>query len=71
VIVKYLVEKCAAVITTRESDGSTPINDAEDRGYPNIAKYLKAQVMKMVLGIDINILPFYKGVRGIIAKYMQ
>jgi len=70
-VVKYLVEKCDAVITTQEENGTTPIMDAERQEYTSIVHYLKAQVLKMVMGIDINILPFYTGVRGIIAKYLQ
>jgi len=70
-VVKYLVEKCQAVITTQDKDGNTPINRAEIYEYTNINHYLKAQVLKMVMGIDHNILPFYSGVRGIIVKYLQ
>ncbi len=65
-VVKYLVEKGQAVITTQDE---TPISHAERKGHTNIAHYLKAQVMKMVM--EINVLPFYTGVRGIIAKYLQ
>ena len=70
-VVKYLVENCKSVITVRNVNGRTPIRRAEDRGYPKIADYLKARVMKMVMGIDLTILPFYTGVRSIIAKYLQ
>jgi len=69
-IVKYLVEKGHAVISTQDCKGLTPISAAKSRGRTNIAAYLKAQVMKMIMGIDRNIIPFYKGVRGIIAQYM-
>jgi len=67
-IVKCLVEECHAVITTQNM---TPISAAEKRRYTTIAHYLKAQVMKMVMGLDSNLLPFYGGVRGIIATYLQ
>jgi len=59
-LVKYLVEKCQAVITQIRSGANFGITD-----------YLKTQLMKMVMGIDRTILPFYAGVRGIIIKYMQ
>ena len=67
-IVKCLVEEGRSVITTQDRDGATPISTAEGT---RIAHYLKAQVKKMVMGIDMNILPFYGGVRGIIVKYLQ
>jgi len=69
-IVQYLVEKCA-VITTQDKFGTTPISDAEVQGHTNVADYLKAQVMNMVMGMELNMLPFYTGVRSIIAKYLQ
>ena len=37
----------------------------------NVIYYTKTQLIKMVIEIDIRILPFYKGVRGIIVKYLQ
>ena len=70
-MVQCLVERGEAVITTQDKDGDTPISDAEVRGDTEIADYLKAHVMKMVMGIDLNILPFYTGVRSIIAKYLH
>ena len=69
-VVKYLVHKCKAVITTQNKKGRTPISDVERQGRTKIAKYLKAHVMKRIMGIKFNMLPFYKGVRGIIAKYL-
>jgi len=67
-IVVYLVEKGRAIITTQAMDGTTPISKHE---HANIADYLKAHVMKMVMGLELNILPFHTGVRSIIAKYLQ
>jgi len=68
--VKYLVEMCQVVITTQDNDNATPISDAAGRGHTKIADYLKAQVMKMVMGIEFDILPFYAGVRSIIVKFL-
>jgi len=69
-VVKYLVEECQAVIITQDKDRKTPISCAQRRRYTNIVHYLKAQVMmKMVR--ESNKLPFYRGVRGIIVKYLQ
>jgi len=70
-IVKYLVEKCEAVITAQDRLDGTPISHAEEQEHANVAEYLRAKVMKMVMGIEPNILPFYTGVRGIIVKYLQ
>jgi len=53
-IAQYLVEKCQAIITTQDKDGRTPISDAAEQGHTNIADYLKAHVMKMVMGIEPN-----------------
>ena len=73
-VVKYLVEKCQAMITTQDEDGRTPISDADSHRYKNIVHYLKAQVkaqMMMRMVMESDILPFYKGVRCIIVKYLQ
>ena len=75
-VVEYLVEKCQAVIITQDKDSPTPITDAEQQDYAYIAHYLKAQlkaqVMKMTkMVMESDMLPFYKGVRGIIVKYLQ
>ena len=70
-IVQYLVEKCEAVIATQAHDDTTPISDAQSRGHAKIADYLKGKVLKMIMGIEFNMLPFYRGVRGIIVKYLH
>jgi len=71
-VVTYLVENCQADITTKDKDGRTPIKCAEEKGHASIADYLKAHgVIKIMMGVDMNIFPFYSGVRGIIAKYLQ
>jgi len=71
-VVKCLVEICYAVITTQDTNLTTPIRSAEMNEHTNIAHYLKAQVMKIIMRIEYNIIPFYRGVRGIIiVKYLQ
>jgi len=70
-LVKYLIENGKAVITTQDSEDRTPISDAVKQGHTKIALYLKAQVLKMIMGIDLNLLPFFTGVRSIIAKYLH
>jgi len=76
-VVKYLVERGHAAITTKDSIyGQTAIFYAKSRGhtdvvhYLEVLHYLEVQVMiKMVM--ESNMLPFYTGVRGIIVKYLQ
>jgi len=75
-LLKYLVGNCQAVITTQDVKGRTPISDATNVGRTNVVDYLKSQVKeqgnKMILMVmESDILPFYKGVRGIIVKYLQ
>jgi len=69
-IVKYLTQNCADLtINTHNLEGTTPISDAQQFGYTDIAEYLKVQVlMKMVMGIE---LPFDERIRGIIVTYLH
>jgi len=69
-VVKCLVEECHAVITTQDKGGQTPIDYAKSQGRTSIVHYLKARIiMKMIM--ESEMLPFYRGVRGIIVKYLQ
>lgn len=71
-VIKCLVEEWHAVITTQDKNGQTPISTAENGHITRVAQYLraqlKAQMKKMIM--EINMLPFYKGVRSIIVKYL-
>jgi len=69
-VVKYLVEKGQAVITTQDEDGNTPVSEAKDNGHTDIADYLIGKVTKKIV-MESNMLPFYLDVRGIILKYLQ
>jgi len=74
-IVKFLVDKCHAVIATQDKDGQTPISDAV-MYYADIADYLTAQVKARIIMkrtkmiMETNMLPFHTGVRTIIVKYL-
>jgi len=74
--VKYLVEECHTEINTKNSSGDTPISIAKRNGRKDVAEYLERQLLirrmvKMVMEFELNILPFYAGVRGIIVKYLK
>jgi len=70
-LVQYLIEEWQAAFTTLATNGATPISDAKRRGHTNVVQYLQLQGMKIVMGIESDILPFYTDVRNIILKYWQ
>jgi len=64
-MVKYLVEKCHAVILTTSNDGITPISAGTDQ----IASYLKQQLKERIMKVLMQSMPFSMDVLKIVSSY--